>query len=103
MKCEVCSNEEYIAGVASSVLGAFSICWCTLCLKMGAEPKWAIEGTIEICGGLENVNPDLELIYFENDKYINYRTNEVVPILFKDGREFNIRSEAIVELEKRNK
>ena len=41
--CEVCGGKDHIAGVASSATGPISICFCHICLKMGAEPKAFID------------------------------------------------------------
>lgn len=102
-KCDVCGNKDYYAGVASSSLGPFSNAFCTVCLKMGAETEGMIRATVECCGGLDKINPNLGLIYFdkEKDSYIDFTTKEVVPIVFKDGTEHKTRTECVKELKRR--
>lgn len=48
--CDSCKRSENIVGVASSSLGPISFQWCSICLQMGAEPKWVLEFQIEECG-----------------------------------------------------
>ena len=48
-RCEVCERNESV-GVASSVLGAFSLAFCSDCLEKKAEPFWAIRALVETCG-----------------------------------------------------
>jgi hypothetical protein len=100
--CEICGGTEFIAGVASSFLGAISFNHCSICLAMTAQPKWLVEFTVENCGGLENVHPDLELIYFdkENDVYKSLRSGEEVPIELKDGRKLRTKQEYLDFVEK---
>ena len=92
--CDVCGHSELYVGVACSGLGAFSCAWCSLCIPMAAEMKFMIEGTVESCGGIDGVSPDVPLNYFdkERDAYINYRTNEIVPIITEGAGEFQTRS-----------
>lgn len=102
--CECCGGKDYLAGVASSGLGAFGILWCEFCLSMVAEPKWAIDALVESCDGIENVRENLGLTYFDKlkDSYVDYRTKKVIPIKIKNGQEFKTKTE-LVEYLKRNK
>jgi len=54
--CEICGHSDHIVGVAASALGAFSFNFCGICLSMRAEPKWMVDATVELCGGLDKVN-----------------------------------------------
>jgi hypothetical protein len=103
MKCEVCGSEEYIAGVCSSTKGAISLCYCHLCLKMGADPKWIVDFTIENCGGIENVHKDVMLTYYDklDDVYKDVREG-IIPITFNDGVSFIKKSDAIAEVKRRD-
>ena len=102
-KCDVCGQKDFYAGVASSSLGPVSYAFCTICLRMGAETEGMVRATVECCGGLEKVSPNCGLIYFDavRDSYVDLRTDEIVPIVFKDGTEFNTRTDCVKELKKR--
>lgn len=94
--CEVCGHTDFFAGVASSGLAPMSCAWCHLCIGMGAEMRIVVEGTVENCGGIENINENVGLIYFDQqkDSYIDYRTNEIVPIKSSiNEKQFNLRSD----------
>lgn len=43
MRCDVCLSGRDIAGVAASVTGAISFCYCRRCLNKQAEPEWTFE------------------------------------------------------------
>lgn len=103
--CDVCGQKDFYAGVASSSLGAFSNAFCTICLQMGAETEGMVRATVECCGGLDKVSKHAGLTYFdkEKDSYIDFRTGEIIPVVFKDGTEFKTRSECVKELVKREK
>jgi len=96
--CEVCGGSDFIAGVASSGLGACSFCFCQVCLAMGAEPKIWVEAAVECCSGIENMHKDVALIYFENDQYFDFRTKEAVSIVLKDGTKFQKQSEYLAHI-----
>ena len=96
-RCDVCGSVGDLAGVASSSLQPISLCFCNLCLKMGAEPKWIVEATIENCGGIEGITKDCPLIYYDKivDEYISAWGFKTVPIEFKNGVSFNKRANAL--------
>lgn len=89
MKCEVCGTSENIAGVCSSSFGPMSLCYCQICLAMGAEPKFGCQFTYEYVG----ISDGLTYFDTERDNYVDFVTNEIVPIVLKDGREFKTRTE----------
>lgn len=95
-KCEVCGGNEYIAGVASSSLGAISFCYCQICLSMGAEPKGLIDGLFDMT--FEKNKPKEDFVYFDrdSDSYMNYGLGKVMPITLLDGKtKFNTKGEFI--------
>lgn len=95
-RCDVCGHvDELYAGVASSSLGPMSQAYCVICVGMGADSRVMVEATIEGCGGIDNVAA--WLCYYDKDKdsYIDAKTNEVVEIIFNDGKRFKTRSEAV--------
>lgn len=72
-KCECCDRDDQpIAGVACSALGAFSLRYCKECLTRGAEPKGMIQFTVEQCDGLQNIRKEVleSVTYYENGKYV---------------------------------
>lgn len=71
-RCECCDRRGEIAGVASSTLGPFSIVWCRQCINHRAEPKWAVEATIDCCNGAENVDAHVlhRITVFHNGRYL---------------------------------
>jgi hypothetical protein len=104
--CECCNGNDFIAGVASCGIAAFSFNWCQICLAVGANPKFIIDGSIESCGGLDKVHEDVALIYYDPDKdqYINLREpDKPVTITLKDGMEFTNKTELVLELKRREK
>jgi hypothetical protein len=101
-KCECCGHSDYLAGVASSPLGAFSILWCQICLKMNANPKWSIDALFEMDNWrIHQMNAD-DFIYYdpEHDNYIAYGSQAIIYIKLKDGTQFKNRTEAIKFLNK---
>lgn len=102
-QCDVCGGKDFYAGVASSALGPVSYAFCDICLAMGAEAKFMVQATVECCGGLSHVHERAGLVYFDipRDCYVDYRTKETIPIIFKDGTKYNTRTECIKELRKR--
>jgi hypothetical protein len=75
-QCDVCVREvDEIVGVAASCLGPVSFAFCRECLNNSAEPKDMIEFTIDSCGGLDEVRPEVldSITYFEDGKYIKMR------------------------------
>lgn len=101
--CEVCGNNDYIAGVASSVLGPCSFNYCQICLAMRADPKGWIEAAVECAGGIDNINPSFSLIYYdkEDDSYKDLRTKDTVPIKTKGDLSFSTRSQFIFHLKEK--
>lgn len=103
--CECCGKSEFLKGVASSGLGPFSILWCDLCLKMQAEPKWAIDCIYETNDWrTKQANAD-DFIYFSEkfDNYVAYGSGAIVRLKLKDGTEFATRSECVEYLLKKGK
>lgn len=102
--CECCGQGDHLSGVASSGVGAFSILWCSVCIAMGAEPKWALEAVGEPGEVMEGVYIGYWGLkgthYFDGESYRDYNTNEIAPIRFNDGREFTTRGEAAIALSK---
>ena len=98
-RCDICGHsDEFYAGVASSSLGAFSCAWCQICLAMRAEMTSMVEGTVELCGGIDGVHERVSLIIYDSsiDSYVNFRTKEIIPITLKNGgNEFKTRKEFI--------
>lgn len=90
--CECCGKSDLLAGVAASGLGAFSILWCHLCLRMRAEPKWAIDLIFEEKNWRSQYPKDA-FIYFDSDRdnYINYE-GKIIHIQLKDGTKFENRT-----------
>lgn len=93
-RCECCGHTDLPAGVASSGLGAASFFWCQICLLLGAEPKWVIEGFF---GEIPTTNIVEGFLYYEpeDDTYRDPRTGEIVMIPLVDGTEVKTRSEMI--------
>lgn len=54
VKCEVC-NERDAIGVASIPGIPVSVAWCTICVRSGAIPYWAVVANTVICGGLDRM------------------------------------------------
>jgi hypothetical protein len=57
--CQVCGERPGV-GVASSVLGAFSVAYCDKCLFEGAEPLGDWIATIWICGDPSQVSEEFK-------------------------------------------
>lgn len=104
--CECCNGSDFIVGVASSDLGAWSFNWCQICLAVGANPKFFMNATIESCGGIDKVSEDVALIYYdsEQDGYVNMREpDKLVSIALKDGSEYTNKTKLVAELKRREK
>lgn len=74
-KCEICKEEVGI-GVASSSLGAVSICWGQRCLDENAEPLWAVNNILEMVNyDISKVKQELadETKVYLNGEYITVR------------------------------
>lgn len=92
--CEICGQPDYLVGVASSSLGAVSLLFCTVCLHMGAEPKWMIDGIFEMDNWRTQYGEEA-FTYFdkESGSYKKYGSDEIIPIILKNGMEFKTRKE----------
>jgi len=88
--CECCGKSDHIAGVAASGLGPFSITWCSICIGVEAEPKWASEALVESNGDKPNT------IYYDpaTDTYRMFKDDSIAPVKFKDGTECSTRTAA---------
>ena len=70
--CDVCGRGNVI-GVACSGLGAISFAYCAECAAIGAEPLGMLKGTIEMCGGPEEVHPSILTIpTWKDGRYMSY-------------------------------
>ena len=98
VQCDVCKHDDMPGHVVSSKLGAMSLYYCEVCIALGAEPDWGIEATIETCGGMQNVHPELGLVTFDytEDMYLDRNTGHHFAIPFKDGTKYETRSEAVL-------
>lgn len=74
MRCDVCQREGSGHVVCSS-LGAFSLNYCSECLKSGAEPKAFVDALLEDCGGLENIRDDIKdsTSIYKDGEYVKLR------------------------------
>lgn len=100
--CDCCNKSDLKTNVVSSTLGAWSFAYCSICYVMGAEPKFMVDGQIEIIG-LNNIHKDVLLTYYDpdTDSYKDVRKGEVL-IIFKDNTKIKTRDEAIKKLLKNN-
>lgn len=89
MACECCGHKGFTVGVASSSIAAASFCWCYICNAMGAEPKYVCDAVLTKAEGAY----DCAYFDYENDCYRSFQTDELIPILMKDGRTFNTYAE----------
>jgi len=97
--CEICGHSDHIVGVSASALGAFSFNFCGICLSMRAEPKWMVDATVELCGGLDKVNKHAILTYYDKDtdSYTDVREG-LIPIEMKSGEQFKTRGAVVKHL-----
>ena len=97
--CDVCGYANHFVGVYTSALGAMSFGFCGICLSMRAEPKWMVDSTIDLCGGLDRVNEDANLTYYEKetDRYKDVREG-YFPIKIKSGQQFRTRAAMVKHL-----
>lgn len=96
--CEVCGHTDHIVGVTASTLGVLSFNLCGICMSMRAEPKWAIDDTIELCDGLKNIK-DVPLTYYDRstDRYVDVRKG-FLPIKTNSGEQFDTRAGIVKHL-----
>lgn len=71
MTCDVCQSDKDIAGVASSTMGAFSLCFCKTCIKENAEPYFMFEYTLDSVG-LEVADWVKTMKTYKDGKYITW-------------------------------
>src|SRR5688572_10857298 len=72
-ECEVCLRVQQVHVVSSS-LAAMSHAYCEECLNRGAEPLWAWEATVGICGGPQYVAKEYQedACSYSNGEYISW-------------------------------
>lgn len=70
--CQVCGRRPGI-GVASSSLGAFSLCYCAECADNNAEQLAMVHATLDLCGGPDHVAPWVKTVTAWNgERYIGW-------------------------------
>lgn len=90
--CSVCGQSDRMVMVSPGTMGVVEFAFCDICLMMRAE-----------CGHTIPTNPDpcLPVSLYENDRYHSLSPEIPFEIRFKDGMRVRTRSEAVLELKKR--
>ena len=85
MKCEVCFKDDVETQVVNAPGGPYSKRMCYICAAMNADDGNIVkEFGLDLCNWYDH----------ENDCYRNIK-DVLIPILTKDGKEFNTRNEYV--------
>ena len=71
--CDVCNRESFVS-IHSCFLTAMSFAYCEQCDDYFAEPLWVWIGTIDMCGGPDEVHDNVKYsaMSFHDGSYISW-------------------------------